>query len=253
MITLQEFCLYTNTLLQSSAFSDFCVNGLQVEGSKHINRVATGVSASLDTIKAAVECGANALIVHHGLFWNRDSHAITGSKREKLDLLLKNGISLIAYHLPLDAHQELGNNWKAARDMGWYGLEPFCPVNGLPIPIGVKGKVDLMPVQEFQKMLVEYYNHPAYYAFGGKEMIQSVALISGGAHKNITDAISAGVDCYITGSFDEPVWHQSHEEGINFFAMGHSATERVGVQALGQHLQEKFGLEYHFLDIANPF
>lgn len=251
MITLQEFCLYTDDLLQSAAFSDFCINGVQVEGSPRITRLATAVSASLETIQAAVDFGAQALLVHHGLFWNRDSYAITGTKREKLRLLLEHDISLIAYHLPLDAHQEFGNNWKAARAMGWSQLEPFYFINGLPL--GVKGKVSRVPVMDFQQMLEDYYNHPAHSALGGNDYVESAALISGGAHKNIVDAVHAGVDCYITGSFDEPVWHQSREERINFFAMGHSATERVGPQALGEHLHKKFDLEYQFIDMPNPF
>lgn len=251
MITLQELCLYIDNLLQCAAFSDYCHNGIQVEGTPKVSKIATGVSASLETIEAAAELGANALIVHHGMFWSRDSHQIIGSKREKLQLLLKHDISLLAYHLPLDAHQELGNNWRAAREMGWQDLEPFCPVNG--IPIGVKGKVRRQPVMDFQHSLEDYYCHPAHSALGGSQQVEKVALISGGAHKNIVDAVKAGVDTYITGSFDEPVWHQSREEKINFFAMGHSATERIGPRSLGAHLKDKFGLEYEFIDLPNPF
>ena len=213
MITLQELCQYIKGVLQTDNFADFCINGLQVEGNPGISRIATAVSASLETIQAAAESDVQALIVHHGLFWNKDTHAVTGTKKKKLQLLLQHGISLLAYHLPLDAHQEFGNNWKAARDMGWKDLQPFF-ISG--IPIGVKGKLKKTPVEDFQKSLENYYQHPAYSALGGNPSVQSVALVSGGAHKSIVDAAAAGVDCYVTGSFDEPVWYQPKKKGSIF-------------------------------------
>ena len=151
-----------------------------------------------------------------------DPHSIVGTKKEKIDLLLKNGISVLAYHLPLDAHPEFGNNWKAAKDLGWKNLQPFHYIKGMPI--GVKGELD-QSREDFQKSLENYYGHNAYTALGGKEHIRSAALISGGAYKVIDDAVRAGVDAFVTGSFDEPVWHTAHEDKMNFFALGHSATE----------------------------
>ena len=251
MITLQELYRYLNEILQVPAFADFCTNGVQVEGNTSIRRIATGVSASLETIQSAVEQEAQALIVHHGLFWNRDSHVITGVKRKKIQLLLQNDISLLAYHLPLDAHQEFGNNWKAAKDMGWSNLQSFGNLNGMPI--GVKGQFSPMSKESFKKKLEEYYQHPAHCALGGKEHVRSAALISGGAYKNIQDAINEDIDCFITGNFDEPVWNQAFEEKINFFALGHSATERIGPQALGEHLSSRFKIPVSFIDSANPF
>lgn len=250
MITLQELCRYLNDLMQTSLFADYCVNGMQIEGKQQIKRIATGVTASLETVQAAAKLHADVLLVHHGMFWNRDTHVIAGTKRHKIDLLFKHDISLLAYHLPLDAHREFGNNWKAARDMGWTDLEPFI-VGGLSI--GVKGIFPKVERERFMQKLEEYYKHPAASALGGKEKVSSAALVSGGAYKYITDAVAAGVDCFITGNFDEPVWHQAFEEKINFFAMGHSATERIGPRALGEHLQQKFGLEHHFIDSENPF
>lgn len=251
MPTLQELCTHLDEFLQCAIFSDYCKNGLQVEGKSKVTKIATGVSASLSTIEAAVSSQADALIVHHGLFWNADSHVIQGVKRKKLQLLLQHGISLIAYHLPLDAHQQIGNNWKAAQEMKWMDLEPFGKFNG--IPIGVKGRVSPISRHNFQKQLEDYYQHPAYCALGGDESIRTVALISGGAYKSISEAILQGIDCFITGSFDEPVWHQAFEEKINFFALGHSATERIGPKALGEYLEERFGLAHEFLDVSNPF
>jgi len=251
MITLQELCLYLEALLQTQSFSDYCVNGMQVEGRSEVKKIACAVSASLSTIEAAAEAGVDVLIVHHGMFWNRDSYVVQGTKRKKLQLLLENGISLLAYHLPLDAHQEYGNNWTAARQLGWENLEPFGLCEGKLI--GVKGTLPKQQRQQFQESLESYYGHPAHAAPGGSEWISSAALISGGAYKSITEAAATGVDCFVTGNFDEPAWHQAYEEQINFFALGHSNTEEVGPRALAQHLEEQFKIPTAFLQIENPF
>lgn len=251
MITLQELSSYLKELLQTESFSDGCPNGLQVEGKNTIKRVATGVSASLATIEGAIEKKADVLIVHHGIFWNRDSFVIEGTKRKKLALLLKHELSLLAYHLPLDAHRELGNNWKAAIELGWHALEPFGLYNGKLI--GVRGSFAPQSCEAFSESLERYYGHPVSMALGGKKKVVSAALISGGAHRSLHEASEAGVDCFITGSFDEPTWHEAFEEGINFFALGHSNTEKIGPFHLGRHLQERFGLPCDFIDIENPF
>jgi dinuclear metal center YbgI/SA1388 family protein len=251
MITLIDLEHYLKELLLKTPVSDYCPNGIQIEGQPQIKRIATAVSASLETIQAAITWEADVLIVHHGLFWQGDSYVISGVKREKMRLLIENNLSLLAYHLPLDMHQEVGNNWKAAQELGWIDLQPFGPYKG--IPIGVKGNVAAIPREEFQKQLEDYYQHAAHWIFGGKSVIQTAALISGGAYKNITDAIAEGVDCFITGNFDEPVWHQAIEGKINFFALGHSATERIGPRALGEHLAKLFPIEHTFIDIPNPF
>lgn len=251
MITLSQLRDYVDKILLTSLFSDYCVNGLQVQGKKEITRLATAVSASLETIQAAIAFGANALIVHHGLFWTGDSPVIEGTKREKIQLLLQNNVSLLAYHLPLDANTQFGNNWKAAKDLGWNNLQPFGMHRNQQI--GVRGEFSSMPQAAFQKQLEQYYHHAATCVWGGKKEISSAALISGGSYKSIPEAASAGVDCFITGNFDEPAWYQALEEKINFLALGHSATERIGPKALGEHLKEQFNLEYQFIDIHNPF
>lgn len=251
MILLEELNAHLNSLLQPALFQDYCPNGLQVQGRKEIDLIATAVSASLETIQAAVSLGAHTLIVHHGIFWNGDNPVIVSSKRDKISLLLKNDLSLIAYHLPLDAHQQLGNNWRAAQEMGWTDLQPFGMSKG--IPIGVKGRVPSKDVNEMKLKLEDYYKHSASCAFGGKVKIETAALISGGAYKSISDAAIAGVDCFITGNFDEPAWPLAFEEKINFFAMGHSATERVGPLALSEYLQKQFNIPCRFIDIFNPF
>lgn len=251
MITLQEFSDYLKQLLPTEKIADFCPNGLQVEGNHQIVSAATAVSASLATIEAAIERGVHALIVHHGLFWQRDSYVIEGIKQQKLKRLLENEISLFAYHLPLDLHQEIGNNWLAAKELGWESLQPFGVMNG--IPIGVKGSFPAISREKFRLRLEHYYAHPAVCALGGKEMLTSAALISGGAHKSLPDAAQAGIDCFITGSHDEPAWHQAFEEKINFFALGHSATEIIGPKALGKRLAKDLGIPCEFIDCPNPF
>lgn len=251
MITLQELCTYLDELLQPSLFSDGCPNGLQVEGNSKIKKIATGVTASLAAIEASIEAGADALIVHHGLFWNRDSYTITGTKRKKLQRLLESGLSLLAYHLPLDAHREYGNNWRAAIELEWENLEPFGRYGN--VAIGVKGTFKPQSREALAESLQRYYGHTAHMALGGKEKVHSAALISGGAYKSILEAASEGVDCFITGNFDEPAWHMAFEEGINFYALGHSHTEKIGPRILGEHLYKQFKVPCQFLDLENPF
>lgn len=251
MITLQELSKYLETLLHIPGLMDNCPNGLQVEGDEKINRIGVAVSASLETIQQAIDASCQALIVHHGLFWNRDEFPIVGTKHKKIALLLKHGLSLFAYHLPLDAHMEFGNNWKAAQDLEWMDLKPFGFFN--KIPIGVQGKIAPQKRGVFQEKLERYYGHAAHVALGGKEIVESVGLISGGAYRSIVDAASEKLDCFITGSFDEPTWHQAYEEKVNFFGLGHSATERIGPRALGVHLKQKFSIDTLFIDVLNPF
>lgn len=251
MISLQEIYQYLDQVLNGTSFEDYCPNGLQVQGKQVVGKIGTAVTASLATIAEAAKQEVDCLIVHHGLFWNGDPYPLTGVKKKKIDLLVKHDISLIAYHLPLDAHREYGNNWKAAKDLNWNALEPFGLLNG--VPIGVRGVVDPIDRESLSAQLADYYQHPCHSAFGGPEMIETLALVSGGAHKLLPDAAKEGIDCFITGTVDEPVWHWAHEEGINFMAFGHSATEKVGVGALCHHLQGVFSLPTVFLDDANPF
>lgn len=251
MITLQALCEQLDTLLEPALFRDYCPNGLQVEGTQEIKKIATAVTASVTTIEQAVAAGVDALFVHHGMFWNKDPYPVTGIKKKKLQLLLDNGISLIAYHLPLDAHAVVGNNWSAARDLGWNQLLPFGVMDG--VPIGVQGEFEECSRQEFQKRLQEYYGQDARVALGGKERVSTAALISGGAYRSIEEASAVGIDCFITGNFDEPAWHLAHEGSVNFFAMGHSATERVGPKAVAQYLEAELQIKAVFLPDDNPF
>jgi dinuclear metal center YbgI/SA1388 family protein len=251
MITLQDLSHYLQELLPSQEMSDYCPNGLQVEGKKEIRHIACAVSASVAAIEAAIATQADVLIVHHGIFWNKDPYPIVGVKKKKLQLLLSQELSLFAYHLPLDAHPLIGNNWKAARDLGFEECHPFAPMG--KGSLGVAGRFSPLPVKEFAKKLEAYYGHPAHLALGGKTHVSSAAIISGGAHRYLEQAAHEGVDCFITGSFDEPVWDIAHEQKINFFALGHHATERVGIIALKEKLFDHFRVPCEFIDLHNPF
>ncbi|WP_350339707.1 MULTISPECIES: Nif3-like dinuclear metal center hexameric protein [Candidatus Rhabdochlamydia] len=250
-MTLQDLLQYLNQLLQPELFSDVCPNGLQIEGKKTISRVAFAVSASLATIKQAIALKADALIVHHGIFWDKTSCILLGSKKQKFQLLLENEISLLAYHLPLDAHQTVGNNWKAARDLNLTDLKAFGSLCGNKI--GVKAQIKPTLVESFQTKLEAYYEHVAHTSLGGKKQISSVAIVSGGAHWMIEQAIQEEVDCFITGSFDEPIWDLAYENGIHFFALGHFSTEKVGVKCLKQITTKHFAIPAHFINLFNPF
>lgn len=249
MITLQDLSQFLESQLPS--LQDDCPNGLQVEGKKEIKTVAFAVSASLEVIEAAARMRADALIVHHGLFWNKDAFPVVGPKKDKLQLLLEHQISLFAYHLPLDAHPIFGNNWKAAKDLGWKELTAFGVHRN--VAIGVKGRFDPIKVEDFRVLLETYYSHAAHCALGGQPSISTAALVSGGAHWDIVQAADQGVDCFITGSFDEPIWNIAHERGIHFFALGHYATERVGVKALADVCTQQLGIPSSFIDVINPF
>jgi dinuclear metal center YbgI/SA1388 family protein len=248
---LKTFSQYIDSILQPGSFQDVCINGIQVEGKKKILHLAVAVTASLHTIKKAKTIKADCLLVHHGLFLKGKDTVIQGSLKEMLAILLSSNISLLAYHLPLDAHQELGNNWPAAKMLGWTDLEPFGNFQGMKI--GVKGTCAPTSQEQFKKQLEKFYHHTAAAVFGGSKTIRSCALISGGAHKSISEAVLDEVDCFITGTTDEPIWHIAHQDKMNFFALGHAATETIGVQLLGQHLAEQFDIKVTYIHENNPF
>lgn len=234
MVSLPRLCQFLDQLLAPALVQDSCPNGLQVEGKKEVTTVAFAVSATAAVIERAASLGADALVVHHGIFWGGAPQPLVGSLGRRAALLLEKKISLLAYHLPLDLHPEVGNNWGAAKEMGWSDLEPFCTAGRTKI--GVKG-IAALPVEQFRKQLESYYQHSATHIPGKRALIERVALVSGGAYKTIEEAAKEGVDAFVTGSFDEPVWSLAQELNIHFFALGHHATERVGPRLLQAHLE----------------
>lgn len=251
MTQCSELVAYCNNLLECNAFQDYCPNGLQVEGRSQVTRVITGVTASQAMIEAAAAAGADMLLVHHGYFWRGEDAAITGLKQRRIRALLEHNINLVAYHLPLDAHAKYGNNVQLAELMGWQitgGLEP-----GNPRSIGLQGELtdEISGEQLAQSLESKLARKPLFIAGHGRP-IKRIAWCTGGAQGYIDKAVALGVDAFITGEVSEQTYHIAQECGINFYAAGHHATERYGVQALGEHLAERFAVEHRFIDIDNP-
>lgn len=246
--TLVEYC---NKLLAIDSFQDYCPNGLQVEGNVQVLRIVTGVTASQDMVDAAVQAGADMLLVHHGYFWKGEPAAVTGIKQRRLKALLGNDINLLAYHLPLDVHAELGNNVQLANLLGWRITGPL--EIGNPRSVGLEGE---LPEPQSGKQLAQslataLQREPLFIA-GHQRPVKRIAWCTGAAQGYIEKAIALGVDAFVTGEVSEPTVHAARENGINFYAAGHHATERYGVLALGEHLAQVFGVEHQFIDMDNP-
>ena len=245
---LYELRDYNASLLQTSLFKDYCPNGVQVEGRAEVKRIATAVTASQAVIDAAVGWGADALLVHHGFFWRNEDAAIVGIKKRRLAKLLQHDVSLLAYHLPLDAHETLGNNAQLGLMLGLqttarYGEQNLLSVGDL--------KVAQTPAQ-FALSIEHKLQRAAQVIAGDGRQIKRVAWCSGGAQGYFEQAIALGVDAYITGEISEQNFHLAQESGVAFIAAGHHATEQFGIQALGLHLAEKFGLQHQFFNQENP-
>ncbi|HTI16142.1 MAG TPA: Nif3-like dinuclear metal center hexameric protein [Trinickia sp.] len=243
-----ELELYLNGLLETGRFKDYCPNGLQVEGRRRIEKIATGVTASLALLEAALEWGADAVLVHHGYFWRGEAQPVTGRKYRRLKLLLANDLNLFAYHLPLDAHPEYGNNAQLGARMGLigeahFGADDLGWMATLPMPI---------TLAHFSAQVEQTLGRtPLVFGDPDREL-RRVAWCTGAAQSYFEAAIDAGADVYLTGEVSEPTTHIAAESGVAFLAAGHHATERYGVQSLGAHLSERFDVEHLFIDIDNP-
>lgn len=240
----------TDRYLNVAKISDYCPNGLQVEGRPQVRRIISGVTASQALLDAAVEAEADVVLVHHGYFWKNEDPRIVGMKQRRLKTLLNNDISLLAYHLPLDMHGEVGNNVQLARLLGLTVEGPLEPDN--PRSVGLVGSLEapLMPAE--LKALVREKLGREPLMIEGRGPIRRVGWCTGGAQGYIDQAIAAGVDAYLTGEISEPTVHSARENGVSFFAAGHHATERYGVQALGEYLARRFAIDHLFIDCPNP-
>jgi dinuclear metal center YbgI/SA1388 family protein len=249
-VSLQELVNYTNTLLDIEAFSDYCPNGLQVQGSAAVSKIITGVTASEALIDKAIALNADAIIVHHGYFWRGEEPSITGMKANRIRKLMVNNISLLAYHLPLDAHFELGNNAQLAKVLDFeirQGLD-----DGVK-PMGLVGELkQVMTAAELVDDIASRLGKKGLLIGNGDKAIRSVAWCTGAAQSYIEKAIAKGVDCFITGEISEQTVHIAREMNICFISAGHHATERYGVKALGEHLSVQLGVGCEFIDIDNP-
>lgn len=250
MIERQQLLQTFDTLLQPERFKDYGPNGLQVEGRPQVGKLVSGVTASLALIEAAVGAGADAILVHHGLFWRGHDGRITGWLRQRLGLLMQHNINLFAYHLPLDAHPELGNNAQLGQHLGFVAQARFGEQQ--------LGWLGLAPAQctsspEAMAQHVEKRLGRAVTLVAGKPgPMQRVAWCTGGAQGYFEDAIAAGADVFITGEISEPQAHYARECGVSFIACGHHASERYGAPALAAHVAQALGLEHLFIDIDNP-
>ncbi len=248
MIDRDALTFELNDLLQVQQFQDYCPNGLQVAGRPKIKRLVTGVTASLALIEAAIQANADAILVHHGYFWKNEDPCIVGIKHQRIAKLIQSDVNLYAYHLPLDAHPKYGNNVQLAKKLGIdldkpLAAEPLVWTGTLSEPLS--GKV-------LANYLLQVLAHEPIHIEGCKRLIRKVAWCSGGAQNYITAAANAGVDAYISGEISESTTHIARELGIDYFAAGHHATERYGVQAVGEYLAKHFGLEHQFINIPNP-
>lgn len=240
-----------NTLLQPEKFRDYGPNGLQVEGQKTVRRIVSGVTASLAFIDAAIAAGADTLLVHHGLFWRGQDGCVTGWMKQRLARLLAHDINLLAYHLPLDAHPELGNNAQLARVLGWHPTGRFGEQDlgflGTPADSSLFEDADALATS-VQTAL----GRPVVLVRGTRSPVRQLAWCTGAAQGYFEAAIAAGADAFITGEISEPQAHYARESGVAFLACGHHATERYGAPAVAAHIAQRFGLAHDFIDIDNP-
>lgn len=248
ILSPKELEFYLNELLHSENFQDYAPNGLQVQGRHVIERIATGVTASVAFLDAALAWGADAVIVHHGYFWKNEARSITGVRYQRLSRLLKNDLNLFAYHLPLDAHPKLGNNAQLGQRLGFvangrFGENDLGWIATLPAPVLLAQLVSHVAKILIRRPLV----------LGEKDsQVQRVAWCTGAAQHLLGAAIEAGAHVYISGEVSESTTHLATESKVAYLAAGHYATERYGVQALGEHLVRKFDIEHQFIDIDNP-
>jgi dinuclear metal center YbgI/SA1388 family protein len=246
MALLQDIAMYCDQRLAIDQFKDYCPNGLQVEAGTDVQKIISGVTASLALIEAAIAQHADLLLVHHGYFWKNEAAPLIGMKGRRIQQLMKANISLLAYHLPLDAHPELGNNARLGRLLGLRGKpiahESLIWGADLDQFVSAQALADLLHAKLGRTPIV----------IDASSNIQRVAWCTGAAQSAITQAATAGYDAFISGEISEQTLHQAHELGISYFAAGHHATEKYGIQALGDEVAGHFAIEHQFIDFPNP-
>lgn len=244
----EELIRYLDELLESAQFRDYCPNGLQVEGAGEVQRILAGVTACQALIDAAVERGADTLLVHHGWFWRGEDGRVTGFRKLRMQTLLRHDINLIAYHLPLDAHPELGNNARLAALLGWRAEGRFGEQD-----IGWTGRLaNTQTLAELERQVASQLRRAPLVIGDADRRIKRLAWCSGGGQGYFEQATALGVDAFLSGEISEQAVHLARESGVAYLAAGHHASERLGVQALAGHLSTRFGLACEFVDIDNP-
>ncbi|GMT50354.1 MAG: GTP cyclohydrolase 1 type 2 [bacterium] len=250
MASLSEVVSYTNQYLNVDQYRDYCPNGLQVEGKSDVQTIISGVSASYELFQKAHEHGADLILVHHGILWGNEPIVLSGSFKRRIKYLLTHEMTLLAYHLPLDAHKEVGNNAMVAKHLGLKDLESFA--NYKANEIGFIGHLDeAISYKDFTGIVESVFQSKLVSYPFGKKKIQRVGIVTGGAEELIMSAIEKNCDLYITGEVGEPTLHLAKEEEINFIAAGHYNTEKFGVQALGQQIAREMNVKHLFIDVPN--
>lgn len=247
-IETRRLLAFCDELLTPGIYRDYAPNGLQVEGKASVSRLITGVTACQALLDAAVEEGADAILVHHGYFWKNEPPVLTGMKRRRMATLLANDINLIAYHLPLDGHDEIGNNAWLAGELGVNVTDRFGHQS-----LAVAGRLE-SPLDGHQlAALIEQRLERTPLVVGPVDRpIRRIGVCTGGAQDMLSDAIELGLDAFVSGEISERTTHMAREAGVTYFAAGHHATETGGVRLLGERLAETFGIEHRFVDIDNP-
>ena len=248
MVARAELDAYLIALLQTASFADYGPNGLQVEGKDKVLKIVSGVTASLALIDAAIAAQADAIVVHHGLFWNGHDGRLTGWLKQRVARLMAHQINLFAYHLPLDAHPVYGNNAQFGNRFGVTADAHFGAQN-----LGCLGSLaEGLSLGEFSTTVQLQLGRVPTVVPGDGRLIRRLGWCTGGAQSYFEGAMAAGADVYVTGEISEPQAHLARESGVAFIACGHHASERYGAPALGAHVAERFGLEHQFIDIDNP-
>lgn len=242
-----ELARHMAITLDINRFRDYCPNGLQVEGREQIKTVVTGVTASLALLEAALDAQADMVLVHHGYFWRGEDPRVIGPRQRRLKLLLTHGINLFAYHLPLDAHPELGNNAQLSRQLGFVPDGRFGEQD-----LGWIGSAPAATVGELAAHVERVLGRAPVVIGDAAQAVRRVAWCTGAAQGSLEAAIAAGATAYLSGEISEPTVHLAREAGVAYLGCGHHATERYGVQALGEHLAQQFGIRHRFIDIPNP-
>jgi dinuclear metal center YbgI/SA1388 family protein len=249
---LANLLTYLDELLAPDRFSDYGPNGLQVPGPARVDTVVTGVSASAELFRRAAELGADLVLVHHGIFWSGAPLPLTPAAKRRLQLLFEHDMALAAYHLPLDAHAEIGNNALIASGLGCVERTPFALHKGMAI--GIAGRFDgdgIDPDELVSRVRALTGREPLAF-LSGPERVRSIGIVSGAGSSYLGDAVAAGYDAFLTGEPAERVMTQADEDAIHYLAAGHYATETFGVRRLGDLLAERFGIRHEFVDVPNP-
>ena len=250
-VPLTDIIAELDRLLEPERFEDYCPNGLQVPGRADVGTVASGVSAHLELFERAAAEHADLVLAHHGAFWNSESRVIDAARKRRLSTLFDADMSLAAYHLPLDAHPELGNNALLARALGAEQLAPFAEHRGSAIGFVGTLLAELPAHELFARVQAVTEREPLVFDYGPRT-VRRVAIVTGAGADHLGDAVAAGADAFLTGEPAERVMAQAREAGVHFIAAGHYATETFGVKALGAHLEARFGVRHVFLDVPNP-